>query len=228
MNKLDVLIVGAHPDDAEIGCGGCIAKYIDKGYAVGILDLTDGEPTPFGDRQTRLQEAKQAAKILGVKTRITLDMPNRFLENTLENRVKISEILRAHQPKIIITHPSHDWHPDHISCHHLVNAAKFHAKLSKTDSKYPQFSPKRIFYFHHTHQKQFQAVDFCIDTSDYILLKQQALEAYESQFFKNPQNQQKITEILQKDAYFGSLIQTKFAEGFQSPEIIRIEDIMTL
>lgn len=228
MEKLDVLIVGAHPDDAEIGCGGLIAKCVDQGYQVGILDLTNGEPTPYGSVEIRLREAKTAAKILGVKLRKTLDLPNRLLTNTLENRLKISEYFREVQPKIIITHPSTDWHPDHIACHQLVNAAKFHAQLSKTESQFPPFSPQRIFYFHHTHQKQKQSIDFLVDISEYISQKIQALEAYKSQFIENPKNRKNIHEITQKAAYFGSLIKTQYAEGFESPEYLHIDNIFTI
>lgn len=224
--KLDVLVVGAHPDDAEIGSAGLIARYTNEGKSIGILDLTNGEPTPFGDPKTRILESKEAAKILGVKTRITLDMKNRYLENNIDNRIKISEIFREYKPDVIITHPPYDWHPDHIACNQLVNAAKFQAKLSKTESIHPNFSPKRIFYFHHTHQKQNQKIDFLVDISDFITKKIGALKAYRSQFELNPKNINFISNVKKKCAYFGSLIHTKFAEGYESPEFLRIDDLL--
>jgi bacillithiol biosynthesis deacetylase BshB1 len=226
--RLDVLVICAHPDDAEIGCGGLIAKYIKNGYKVGILDLTDGEPTPYGDVETRLRESQQASKILGVSHRINLNLPNRILEDTLENRIKISEVIREYSPTVIITHPPKDWHPDHIACHHLVNAAKFHAKLSKTDSKFEPFSPKHVYYFNHKHQKSPQPIDFLVDISEYMEIKNEALSAYRSQFIDNPKNRHFISELTEKAAYFGSLIRTAYAEAFQSPEYIKIEDITTL
>ena len=143
--ELDILVIGAHPDDAEIGCGGTIAHYSKKGKKIGILDLSNGEPTPFGTVEKRMAEAKEASEILHLTTRITLDMTNRYIENTIENRKKIAEVIRKYKPDILITHPQNDWHPDHVACHQLVNAAKFQAKLTKTESKYPEHYPK---YFH--------------------------------------------------------------------------------
>ena len=142
--KLDVLAFGAHPDDAEIGCGGTIAHYRKMGKKVGILDLSNGEPTPHGTVEKRMAEAREAAEILNIDVRETLDMQNRYIENTIENRKKVSEVFRKYRPKVIITHPLEDWHADHIACHHLVNAAKFQSKLTKTESPYPEHYPKRI------------------------------------------------------------------------------------
>jgi len=114
--ELDILVIGAHPDDAEIGCGGTIAHYKKKGKKIGVLDLSNGEPTPFGTVEKRLAEAKAASEILHLDIRITLNMTNRYLENTIENRKEVSEIIRKYKPNILITHPCNDWHPDHIAC----------------------------------------------------------------------------------------------------------------
>jgi LmbE family N-acetylglucosaminyl deacetylase len=100
--ELDILVIGAHPDDAEIGCGGTIAHYKKKNKKIGILDLSNGEPTPFGTVEKRMVEAKAASEILGLDIRITLDMTNRYIENTIENRIKVSEVIRKYKPN----HPS--------------------------------------------------------------------------------------------------------------------------
>ncbi|MCK4287477.1 MAG: PIG-L family deacetylase, partial [Candidatus Lokiarchaeota archaeon] len=165
--KLDILVIGAHPDDAEIGCGGTIAHYKKRGKNVGVLDLSNGEPTPFGTVEKRMAEAKAASEILDLDVRITLDMTNRYIENTIENRKKVSEVIRKYKPNILITHPSNDWHPDHVACHQIVNAAKFQAKLTKTESKYPEHYPRYVFYFDHSHLKEKnRKLDFLIDISD--------------------------------------------------------------
>ncbi|MFX0100922.1 MAG: bacillithiol biosynthesis deacetylase BshB1 [Candidatus Hodarchaeota archaeon] len=223
--KLDILVVGAHPDDAEIGCGGTIAHYKKMGKRVGILDCSNGEPTPHGSPEIRAEEAKKAAQILNLDVRITLDMKNRYIENTIENRVKISEVFREYQPKIIITHPRNDWHPDHVAVHQLVNAAKFHAKLSKTDSKFPEYYPPRILYFDHSHIKEPRMHDFLVDISDSIDDKIEALKAYESQFIINKKNLKIFDYIKERAGYLGYQVGVRYAEGYTCPEYYLVKDI---
>src|SRR5689334_25183479 len=102
--QLDVIAVGAHPDDVEIACGGTLAKLVEQGYRVGIIDLTDGEPTPMSPGpEVRLAEAKQAAETLGATIRVTLDLPNRRLFDTFESRVLLAKEFRKYRPKIVIS-----------------------------------------------------------------------------------------------------------------------------
>lgn len=222
--ELDILVIGAHPDDAEIGCGGAIAHYKKKGKRVGILDLTNGEPTPLGTVEKRLGEAKAASEILDLDVRITLDMTNRYIENSIENRKKVSEVIRKYKPKIIITHPSDDWHPDHVACHQIVNAAKFQAKLTKTNSKYLEYYPKYVFYFDHSHVKdKRRRIDFLIDISDSIEDKIKALKAYKSQFIDNKKHLRLFDYIKERAGFLGYQIGVKYAEGFISPEYLMID-----
>ena len=223
--ELDVLVVGAHPDDAEIACGGTIAHYKKLGKKVGILDLTNGEPTPFGTVEKRMAEAKAAADILNVDMRVTLDMPNRALESTLQNRVKIADIFRKYQPNTIITHPLEDWHADHIAAHHLVNAAKFQAKLTKTDSPYPEYYPPRILYFDHSHIRMQRKMDFLVDISDSFEEKIAALQAYKSQFYENKKNMKIFDWIRNRAANLGFEIGVEYAEAFMCPTYFQIHDI---
>ncbi|MGB9553392.1 MAG: PIG-L family deacetylase, partial [bacterium] len=127
---MKILTIGAHPDDVEIGMGGTIAALKDKGHEVTILDLTDGEPTPTGSREVRLKESQEAAKILGVDRRITLDLPNRFLLDTIENRLKVAQVIREIKPEAIFLHYWTDAHPDHRAACQLCEAARFYAKLT--------------------------------------------------------------------------------------------------
>ena len=101
--KLDVIAVGAHPDDVEIACGGTLAKLAQQGYRVGIVDLTDGEPTPASPGpEVRLAEARAAAEVLGAKVRVTLDLPNRRLFDTFEARVALAKQFRKYRPRLVI------------------------------------------------------------------------------------------------------------------------------
>jgi bacillithiol biosynthesis deacetylase BshB1 len=222
--KLDILVIGAHPDDVEIGCGGTIAHYKKRGKKIGVLDLTNGEPTPFGTVEKRLAEAKAASEILRLDVRITLDMTNRYIENTIDNRKKVSEVIRKYKPNIIITHPLDDWHPDHVACHQIVNAAKFQAKLTKTESEYPEYSPKYIFYFDHSHMKdKNRKLDFLIDISDSIKDKIDALKAYKSQFVDNNKHLRIFDYIRERAGYLGYQIGVKYAEGFITPEYLMVD-----
>jgi len=222
--ELDILVIGAHPDDAEIGCGGTIAHYKKRGKNIGILDLSNGEPTPFGTVEKRMAEAKAASEILHLDIRITLDMVNRYIENTIENRKKVSEVIRKYKPNILITHSSNDWHPDHIACHQIVNTAKFQAKLTKTESEYPEFSPKYVFYFDHSHLKdKNRKLDFLIDISDSIEEKINALKVYKSQFVDNQKYLRIFDYIRERAGYLGYQIGVKYAEGFIHSEYLMLD-----
>jgi len=222
--ELDILVVGAHPDDAEIGCGGTIAHYKKKNRKVGILDLSNGEPTPFGTVDKRMAESKAASDILGIDVRITLDMTNRYIENTLENRKKVSEVIRKYRPRIIITHPPNDWHPDHVASHQIVNAAKFQAKLTKTESEYPEYYPKHVFYFDHSHIKEKnRKLDFLIDISDSLEDKINALKAYKSQFVDNQKHLRIFDYLRERAGYLGYQIGVRYAEGFINPEYLKVD-----
>lgn len=222
--ELDILVIGAHPDDAEIGCGGTIAHYKKRGKKVGILDLSNGEPTPFGNVKKRMAETKAASDILHLDIRITLDMTNRYIENTIENRKKVSEVIRKYKPDILITHPSDDWHPDHIACHQIVNAAKFQSKLTKTGSKYSEYYPKYVFYFDHSHLKdKNRKLDFLVDISDSIEDKITTLKAYKSQFVDNKKHLRIFDYIKERAGFLGYQIGVKYAEGFINPEYLMLD-----
>jgi len=222
--KLDILVIGAHPDDAEIGCGGTIAHYKKRGQKVGVLDLTNGEPTPYGTVEKRLAEAKVASEILGLDVRITLDMTNRYIENTIESRKKVSEVIRKYKPNILITHPANDWHPDHIACHQIVNAAKFQSKLTKTESKFSEHYPKYVFYFDHSHLKdKNRKLDFLIDISDSLEEKISALRAYKTQFVDNKKHLRIFDYIRERAGYLGYQIGVRYAEGFINTEHLLVD-----
>ena len=130
---LDTLVIMAHPDDAEISVGGTLLALKAAGQKVGVLDLTNGEPTPYGTPEIRASETAKATQILGLDFRGNLGLPNRSLTATLEARGALAGWIRLLKPNLIITQCPEDSHPDHVAASAMVDAARFWAKLSKTD-----------------------------------------------------------------------------------------------
>lgn len=189
--KLDVLAVGAHPDDVEIACGGTLAKLVKQGYKVGIIDLTDGEPTPLSPGpEVRLAEAKKAAETLGVHVRVTLDLPNRRLFDTFEARVMLAKEFRKYRPQIVIGFgdKTHMASPDHWQAMHITDAAVFYSRLTKWEQYFgdlPVHTIKTHLYF----RLAFEAVPlggfaghFTVDISDTIETKIASIACYQTQF----------------------------------------------
>src|SRR5262249_19983008 len=143
---LDLLVVAPHPDDAEIGAGGMLLRSISQGLRVGVVDLTSGEPTPFGSPEIRSRETAAATEILKLDWRENLGLPNRSLEPTLAARRALAGVFRIMRPKIIFAPYWEDAHPDHIAACELVEAARFWSKLSKSDLAGEPYWPPRILY----------------------------------------------------------------------------------
>ena len=148
---LDALVVAPHPDDAELGMGGTIVRLIQQGWKVGILDLTDGEPTPLGSRERRARETAAANAALGNPWRKNLGLSNRSLEPTLLNRRALAAIFRQVRPRVVFAPYWEDAHPDHTAATKLVEDARFWSKLSKSDIAGQPFHPARILYYFSVH-----------------------------------------------------------------------------
>jgi LmbE family N-acetylglucosaminyl deacetylase len=134
--ELDVMAVGAHPDDVEIACGGTLARLALKGYQVGIVDLTDGEPTPGSPGpDVRLAEARRAAEVLGAGVRLNLNFPNRRLFDTFEARVALARVFRRYKPKVVLGFGGKTVlaSPDHYQAMLITDAAVFYSRLTKWD-----------------------------------------------------------------------------------------------
>ncbi len=188
---LDVIAVGAHPDDVEIGCGGTLARMVQQGYRVGIVDLTDGEPTPLSPGpEVRLQEAQNAARILGVHVREILDLPNRRLFDSFECRVALASVFRRYRPKLVlgIADRTPMASPDHWQAMQITDAAVFYSRLSKWDEYFPGLPVHRI-------QRQvwyplgLQSLNhptgggaFVSDISGMLATKVESIRAYRTQF----------------------------------------------
>ena len=218
------LIVAPHPDDAELAMGGAIAKMITTGWNVCIVDLTDGEPTPFGSKERRAKETQQASDILGIKERICLDMSNRNLEPTLQNRRKLAEVIRLNRPDILFAPVMPDWHPDHKAALELTEAARFEAKYHKIDmAGDPHWTPK-LWLYYSPHRRRFARPCVIMDISDVWKKKLAAIKAYQSQLKNSSDtgicNLLERIEITAK--YFGQCINARYAEPFIASEPVSI------
>lgn len=189
--QLDVIAVGAHPDDVEIACGGTLARLVRQGYKVGIIDLTDGEPTPGSPGpEVRLAEAKKAAETLGAHVRVTMDLPNRRLFDSFEARVALATEFRKYRPKVVIGFGDKTplASPDHWQAMQITDAAIFYARLTKWDEYFgglPVHTISTQLYFRLAFEPQtlegFPG-QFTIDIGDTLETKIASICCYETQF----------------------------------------------
>ena len=226
MDNRTILVLSPHPDDAEIAMGGSIARLVDDGWDVVLVDLTNGEPTPNGTPEKRGVEAKKAAELLGVRQRVCLGLPNRYLVDNLEYRRVIAETIREHKPRWLFTVACPDAHPDHTATNALVQNARFAAKLTKTDMPFDPHYPKKIIYFFASHLRQHILPSFILDISEQWDRKVAAIEAYESQFVLNQNEPDQKGWIIDHIAsichYFGSRVGVRYAEPFFCPDLIAL------
>lgn len=188
-SPVDVLAVAPHPDDLEIVCGGTLAKLVRQGHRVAMCDLTSGEPTPRGSLEIRKKEAEAARVILGSPVRINLDLPNRVLMDSPENRFALATLIRRLRPKVVITMAGRTpaASPDHHQGHLLVEAARFYSQLTKWDDRFAGTPPFRVPHLVYgcvpfdAEQRQWHST-FVVDISDTFDQKLAAIRAYESQF----------------------------------------------
>ena len=218
-SMLDVLVVAPHPDDAELGMAGAIMKFKDDGWRVGILDLTNGEPTPFGTPENRA-EAAAATAILGLDWRENLGLPNRSLESTLEARAKLAAVFRLQRPRWIFAPYWIDAHPDHVAATELIEAARFWSKLTKTDMPGQPHYPQRIFYYFCVHLRTITPPAFVLDISPYWERKRAVIECYHSQFLEGrPHGPPTFVDRLRDQAAaWGWSIGADYGEPFASRE----------
>ena len=222
-----ILIVGPHPDDQELGMGGTIAKLVSQGHDVLLLDMTSGEPTPHGTPEVRAKEAAVAAEVLGVK-RTTANLPNRYVEHSIAARHAVAAVIREHQAEILFTPYFEDAHPDHIATTKIVEDARFDAKLTKIDIAGEPIYPKWLFYYYCTHLRIIPNPSFLIDTSGFATQKREAIVAYESQFVIPENNRPIVDWIDAQDNYFGGRLRTETAEPFFTREPIGLDGITGL
>jgi len=233
-NKVNILAIGAHPDDVELGCGGTIAKLISEGKKVAIVDITQGELGTRGTPEIRHQEAMKATEILGVSYRENLKFKDGFLANSEQYRMRIVEMIRKYRPDIVLCNAVNDRHPDHGEASKLVSDACFLSGLVKIETSLDGISqlewrPKHVF--HYIQWRELKA-DFVVDISDFMQKKVEACLAYKSQFY-NPSSKEPETVIatenfLQSITYraqnLGREVGVKYAEGFNTEKIIALKN----
>ena len=210
------LVFGPHPDDQELGMGGTIVRLASQGHRMHIVDVTNGEPTPHGSVETRAAESARAAQVMGVD-RTLLGLTNRLVVHNIENRYKFAATIRKHRPDVIFLPYPVDAHPDHVAVTRIGEDARFDAKLTKTDIPGEPWYPKRIIYYFCTHLRMSFQPTFCIDISDQIETKMNAIGCYESQFSQVPDLPQSVRTMC---SYFGNRIGTRYAEPFFSHEVL--------
>jgi bacillithiol biosynthesis deacetylase BshB1 len=227
---LDILVIAPHPDDAELGMGGAILKFKSEGHQVGVLDLTDGEPTPYGDPKTRARETTAASEILGLDWRENLGLPNRQLEPTLAARRLLAEAIRRVRPRWLFAPYWIDAHPDHVAATQLVEAARFWAKLTKSEMAGVPHFPERIYNYFCVHLKLAPQPAFVLDISDHWAGKAAAIKSYHSQFVAGqPEDGPTFLDQLRDEAaYWGKSIGVRYGEPFASREPVGLTSLRDL
>jgi bacillithiol biosynthesis deacetylase BshB1 len=227
---IDLLAIMAHPDDAELLCGGTLAKAADQGYSVGILDLTAGESGSFGNRSTRAQEAEAAAGKLGVTLRRTAGLPDAALQNTIEARNVVAKILRELEPRTVIVHWPDARHPDHRAASEVARDACFATGIGGGKR------PHKLLYalaYQEAHSKP----TFVVDISEHMERKLDAIFAYGSQFGGGKTSMGDILgggkrplreQILAHHAHYGSLIRTDYGEPYWTKETVEVNDVVQM
>jgi len=236
--KTDVLVFAAHPDDAEMSCGGTICKLITEGKVVGIIDLTRGEMGTRGSAEIRDKESAAASSIMGIHYRDNLRFRDAFFRNDEAHQIAIIQQLRKYKPEIVLANAPSDRHPDHGKAANLIREAAFLSGLRRIvtslDGQYQEaWRPARVFHYIQDHRLR---PDFVIDITPYFEQKMQSIRAYESQFHNpdsdDPQTYLSSREFLDfleaRSRDVGHLIGAEFGEGFVAETPLKIKDLLTL
>ncbi len=230
--QIDVLCVGAHPDDVEGGMGGTVIKLVKKGYEVGILDLTTGEKGTRGSQAIRMQEAQKAAGILGVSFRENANLPDAEVQDHMPARIVVVERIRKYRPRFVFTFWHHTRHPDHRAAHFLVTSASYFAGVGKFPAEGTPIRPQKVIYFREWYDFR---PSFIVDISDVIEQKLQALSAHTSQFdpgWPDPPtilaDEKTKMMFLSRTRFWGSLIGVEFGEPFKIRSPIGTDDPLPL
>ncbi|WP_395617136.1 bacillithiol biosynthesis deacetylase BshB1 [Aquirufa sp.] len=224
--KLDILVMAAHPDDAELSCAGTILKHIAAGKKVGIVDFTRGELGTRGTPEIRLQESADATKILGLHARENLGIRDGFFRNDEETQLKLIEVIRKYQPDIVLANALEDRHPDHGKGAQLAIDACFLSGLRQIKTgDLPAWRPAQVYHYI---QDRYLEPDFVVDISSQWDQKEAAIRAFKSQFF-DPNSSEPASYISSPDFLnfiqarameMGHKIGVKYGEGFQSQKTL--------
>jgi bacillithiol biosynthesis deacetylase BshB1 len=234
VTAVDVLAIGAHPDDVELICGGTLIRAQMLGRHTAILDLSAGELGSRGTREIRAQEAAKAGSVMGVSVRENLGLPDGGIENTPETRARIALVIRRLRPAVVITHSLHGRHPDHPVVAQLARDACFVAGLSKIEPESPAYRPRKVLHAL-SFREDYQKPTFVVDISDAFERKLEAVAAYASQFGDAVQagevypNGEPLADLMRHHAaHYGSLIRRRYGEPFHTTETMLVDDVSTL
>jgi N-acetylglucosamine malate deacetylase 1 len=236
--KLDILVIAAHPDDAELACSGTMRKHLALGKKIGIVDLTRGELGTRGTPEIRLEESAAATEILGIQVRENIGLADGFFQNEPASQLKLIEVIRAYQPEIVFANALEDRHPDHGKGAQLAIDACFLSGLRKIDThrdgqKQAEWRPKHVFHYI---QDQYLEPDFVIDITEHWKTKEAAIRAFRSQFF-DPNSNEPASYISNPDFLhfiearareMGHKIGVTYGEGFQTQKTLAIQDLSSL
>ena len=240
--KLDILAIGVHPDDVELSCSGTLLKQIDAGSTVGLLDLTKGELGTRGSAKIRTQEANEAAKLMGAKVRVQLDLADGFFAHTDDNLKHIIKMIRRFQPEIVLANAVDDRHPDHGRAAKLTADACFLSGLVKIETydntaaeKHKQLPWRPKFVYHYIQDRSLKP-DFVVDISAYMNRKIELILTFRSQFYNPDSNEPEtpisgesfLNSLRSKDAVYGRHIGANYAEGFTSVKYIGVNNLFDL
>lgn len=235
---IDILAIGAHPDDVELACGGTLIKHIRKGYTVAIADLTQGELGTRGNAETRLKEAELSREILGAQYRVNLGLEDGFFNEDKDSLIRLIEVIRHFRPKTVLANSVADRHPDHARGASFAARACFLAGLRKIETHYAGHlqQPWRPVSLFHFVQDRYVTPDFVVDITGEFETKLQAIMAFKSQFFdpeskepETPISGESFLQFLESRARdFGRNIGVGFAEGFTAEKVFGIDDITLL
>jgi bacillithiol biosynthesis deacetylase BshB1 len=236
--KLHVLAIAAHPDDTELSCSGTLLKHISLGYNCGVLDLTSGELGTRGSAELRLEEAANAAKILGLQVRDNLKMADGFFKNDQQHQLEIIKKIRQYQPDVVLCNAITDRHPDHGRAAQLASEACFYSGLRRVQTQLngqeqQPWRPKAVY--HYIQDKQLKP-DLVVDVTEFVEKKMEAIQAFKSQFYnpdsKEPESPISVRNFLEvvkaKMSVFGRDAGFEYAEGFTVERTPGVTDLFKL
>ena len=227
MDPLDLLVVASHPDDAEISVGGIVIGAVTAGRRVGIIELTDGEPTPRGTPERRAAETEAATSVLGVAWRDNLGLPNRRLQPDLDARAALAGVFRRTRPAIVLAPFWEDAHPDHVAASRLADDARFWAKLTRSDLDADPWYPPAMYYYFSIHLRMHPRASVVVDISRHLETKLEAIRCYESQVIEGRSTEfpTLLDDIRGQARYWGWTIGTAYGEPLASREQIGVSDL---
>jgi bacillithiol biosynthesis deacetylase BshB1 len=228
---VDLMAIGAHPDDVEVGCGGLLIKMAERGYRTGIVYLTRGEMGTGGTPEIREQEARHAADILGAKILATLDCGDCRVADNYDNRLAVAQLLRHHQPKIVLApywtggHGKRQSHPDHLATGQIAINAAYYATFKKLPI---DGNPYRIRAVYHYFLPPEVPPTFVVDITAQFDKWMEALKAHKSQFMNPEKNRDYLWSLESMARSYGGIIGVKYGQGYAIGEPLKIDDIFCL